>query len=193
MFSSRAHTLKMPNDPKMQFGDHFIIIEFYIYKSNLFWFSEIPARAAVRAVLLIWTRELVRTCIKNGKWPQNAIPTPLYTIKFYIYKSKFSWFSEIPARAATRAVLSIWTRERVRTRIENGKGPQNAITRPLYIIEFHIYKSKFFGFSKIPAPAAVRAVLSICTRERVRTRIENGKWPRNAIPRALCYTKILRL
>ena len=59
-----------------------------------------------------------QTHIENGKWPQNAIPRPLYIIKFYIYKSKFSWFSEIPARAA---ILSIWTPERVRTSIKNGK------------------------------------------------------------------------
>ena len=60
-------------------------------------------------------------------------------------------------------------------------------------LEFYIYKSKFFWFSEIFARVAVRAVLSIWTRERVRTRIENGKWPRNAIPRALYFTKILRL
>merc|ERR1711951_264558 len=98
--------------------------------------------------------------VRDGKWPQKAIPRPLYIIKFYIYKSKFSWFSEIPARAAVRAVLSIWTRERVRTRIKNGKWPQNAIPRPLYIIKFYVYKSKFFAISKILAPEAVRAVLS---------------------------------
>ena len=86
----------------------------------------------MRAVLWIWTPERVRMRIKNGKWPQNAIPRPLYIIEFYIYKSKFSWFSEIPARAAVRAVLSIWTRERVRTRIENGRWPRNAIPRALY-------------------------------------------------------------
>ena len=86
--------------------------------------------------------------------------------------------------------MSIWTHARVRTRIENGKWPQNAIPRPLYIIEFYIYKSNFFAISEIPAHAAV---LSIWTRERVRTRIENGKWPRNAIPRALYYPRILRL
>ena len=118
----------------MQFGDHFIIIEFYISKSKFFWFSEIPARATERAVLSIWTRKRVQTHIENGKWPQNAIPRPLYIIEFYIYKSKFSWFSEIPARAAMRAVLSIWTRERVRTRIENGKWPRNAIPRALYLL-----------------------------------------------------------
>ena len=105
---------------------------FTFIKPDFFGFSEIPARAAMRAVLSIWTREQMRTRIKNGKWPQNAIPRPLYIIKFYIYKSKFSWFSEIPARAAVRAVLSIWTRERVRTRIENGKWPRNAIPRALY-------------------------------------------------------------
>merc|ERR1711951_311872 len=121
----------------------FCIIEFHIYKSKFFGFSKIPAPAAVRAVLSIWTRERVRKRIKNGKWPQNAISRPLYIIKCYIYKSKFSWFSEIPARAA---VLSIWTRKRVRTRIKNGKWPQSAILRPLYIIKFYIYKSKFSWF-----------------------------------------------
>ena len=92
-----------------------------------------------------------------------------------------------------RAVFSIWTRERVRTRIENGKWPQNAISRPPYIIEFYIYKSKFFRFSEIFNPDPVRAVLSIWTRERVRTRIEKGKCPRIAIPRPLYYPRILRL
>ena len=109
----------------MQFGDHLIIIEFYISKSKFFWFSEIPARATERAVLSIWTRERVQTHIENDKWPQKAIPRPLYIIEFYIYKSKFFGISKIPAPEALRAVLSIWTRERVRTRIERGKWPES--------------------------------------------------------------------
>ena len=129
---SLEHALKIANDLEIQFRGHFIIIEFYISKSKLFWFSEIPARAAVRAVLSIWTRERVRTRIENGKWPQNVIPRPLNIIEFYIYKSKFSWFSEIPAPAAMRAVLLIWTREQMRTRIKNAKWPRNSIPRALY-------------------------------------------------------------
>ena len=49
----------MANGPELQFRDHFIILEFYVYKSKFFSFSEIPAPAAVRAVLSfrhVWPR-----------------------------------------------------------------------------------------------------------------------------------------
>ena len=72
-------------------------------------------------------------------------------------------------------------------------GPEMQFRDHSIILIFYVYKRNFFLFSEIPAAVAVRAVLSIWTRERVRTRIENGKWPRNAIPRALYYPRILRL
>ena len=49
----------MANGPELQFGEHFIILEFYVYKSKFFSFSKIPAPAAVRAVLSfqhVWPR-----------------------------------------------------------------------------------------------------------------------------------------
>ena len=49
----------MANGPELQFREHFIILEFYVYKSKFFSFSEIPAPAAVRAVLSfrhVWPR-----------------------------------------------------------------------------------------------------------------------------------------
>ena len=93
--------------------------------------------------------------------PNKEVTLAKCNMDFTFINPNFIWFSEIPTSAAVRAVLSIWTRERVRTHIKNGKWPKNAFLRPLYIIEFYIYKSKLFCLSKISAPAAVRAVLSI--------------------------------
>ena len=88
-----------------------------------------------------------------------------------------------------------------RTRIENAKLPRIANPRPLYYATFLRLQNNFFQISEIFTYEAVAVVLSfssrshaskmpIWTRKRVRTGIENGKWPRNAIPRAHLLTKL---
>ena len=80
-------------------------------------------------------------------------------------------------------------------------GPESQIRDHFIMLLFYVYKTKFFQISEIFTYEAVAAVLSfssrshaskmpIWTRKRARTGIENGKWPRNAIPRAHLLTKL---